>query len=101
MTPDFRPALPERYVRITEVRAMQGFTAQFVAGFREQTATRFLERHSQVPGLRYTRSTRQDQDWFVVFYGEFEDAAAAREAVAELPGDLRAIGPWIRPLGGF
>ncbi|WP_297797843.1 SPOR domain-containing protein [uncultured Marinobacter sp.] len=76
-------------------------TAQFVAGFQEQTAINFLEQYEAVDELKYTRSTRQGQDWFVVFYGDFEDVEAARSALGELPADLPSRESWVRPLKGF
>lgn len=97
----FTPSMPERFVSVAEARQREGVTAQFLAGFLEKTATDFLEQHAEVAGLQYTRSKRQDRDWFVVFYGEFTDADAARSALAELPADLQSISPWIRPFGGF
>ncbi|MDV3505317.1 AAA family ATPase [Marinobacter sp. M-5] len=99
--PEFAPSMPERFVTLAEARQREGVTAQLLAGFLEKTATDFLEQHAEVMGLQYTRSTRQDRDWFVVFYGEFADADAARSALAKLPADLQTISPWIRPFGGF
>ena len=99
--PAFIAALPDRFTPVGEIRASSGVTVQFVAGYQEQTAVGYINRYSGVPGLRYTRSTRKEQDWFVVYYGKFENAGDARQALENLPDSLRSQPFWIRPLSGF
>ncbi|MDX1757238.1 MAG: SPOR domain-containing protein [Marinobacter sp.] len=94
----FVPIRPERFVSRAELSERSGFTAQYIAGYEEQTAIRFMEIHQDVPQLRYTRSRRSGRDWFVVFYGEFADRSEARSALQQLPDKLRREEPWIRTL---
>jgi len=95
--PGFVPARPERFVSLSEVHSKSGLTAQFIAGYSEQTALKFLDRHSGFTGLRYTKSMHKGKDWFVVFYGDFGSREAARSELESLPGRLARADSWIRP----
>jgi DamX protein len=90
--------MPERFVPRAEVRALSGYTTQLVAGYQEDTALTFIRRYPELEGLRYTRSQRNGQDWFVVYLGRFEQQEAARASIAELPSSIRSQQPWIRAL---
>ena len=39
---------------------------------------------------------RAGKPWYVVFWGDFSDRAAADKAVAGLPAPLRRVEPWVR-----
>ena len=97
--PAFEPAAPAYFLPRQELSGKEAFTAQYIAGYEERTALRFIEMHPGVNGLRYTRSLRSGKDWFVVFYGEFGSREEARAALAKLPASLRQEEPWIRTLG--
>jgi DamX protein len=101
---NFQPARPGRFVPVSSVQQRPGFTAQYIAGFEEQTATQFLDQFLEVEGLVYTRSTRQGKPWYVVFYGQFRDRAAASRKLQSLGGALGGLAerqPWIRSHAGF
>lgn len=97
----FSPASPGRFVTAAEAKAAGGYTAQYIAGFAEETALEFLDRHSGVDQLRYTLSERQGRPWFVVFYGRYESLERAREGQQSVPLSLKGQEPWLRPLATF
>ena len=90
--------MPESFVSKERVNALPGYTLQLLAGYQEQTAVTFIRRYPELDGLRYTRSTRNDQDWFVVYFGQFDNLEAARASVPELPSSIRSQQPWPRAL---
>ncbi|QKT03419.1 SPOR domain-containing protein [Ectothiorhodospiraceae bacterium 2226] len=61
------------------------------AAVRELIAREGIERHAA-----YFTTARDDQPWYVLIYGSYPSAEAARAAVADLPAALREAGPWPR-----
>lgn len=94
-------ARPDRFLPIAQVRKRKGLTAQFIAGYEEQTVLNFLDQYPEVDALTYTRSTRKGKPWYVVFYGQFDDRAQADRELGALPGKLGRQEPWVRAFSGF
>lgn len=86
---------------IDRLRARQGWTIQLVAGRLETTALTVIDRYAKLGQLVYTRSERQGEPWFMVFYGEFPTREAANAAASELPDALVAQSPWVRSAGNL
>ena len=86
---------------LEEVRALDAWTVQVIAGNLEQTVINVIEQHESVLSIRYTVSKRQGDDWYVGFFGNFATKAAANEALSQLPQALKRQSPWIRKLSGF
>lgn len=51
--------------------------------------------------LVFHRSLRNDQAWYVLLYGPFENHSAAQHGIAELPPEVQANNPWVRPVAAF
>ena len=99
--PGFTPSRPSAFMDLESVRAREGWTVQLIAGNQEQTVLSLMDRHSSISGILYTHTQRQDQDWFVGFYGKFSSRDEARKAVERLPEALRDQSPWIRQSRNF
>lgn len=99
--PGFTPSRPSAFMDLESVRAREGWTVQLIAGNQEQTVLSLMDRHSSISGILYTHTQRQDQDWFVGFYGKFSSRDEARKAVERLPEALRDQSPWIRQSRDF
>lgn len=51
--------------------------------------------------LVFHRSLRNNQDWYILLYGPFEDDSAAQDGISELPLEIRSNNPWIRPVASL
>ena len=75
-------------------------TFQVLGSYNESTAKTFVERNPDI-GLYYVRSTYKGKPWYVVLYGMYPDAAAARAARPKLPKKVALEKPWIRSFSGL
>jgi septal ring-binding cell division protein DamX len=77
------------------------FTVQMLGVFDQGEMNRFVEQHGpqlQGAGLAYSVTQRDQRDRFNVFYGVFDTANQAQDAISALPPELRANKPWVRPM---
>ncbi|MFC3851694.1 AAA family ATPase [Salinispirillum marinum] len=75
------------------------YTLQVLGARQEQNVLEFIATHSlSAAQAGYYRTELQGQPWFVLVYGSYPDADAARAAIATLSADLRAAQPWPRPI---
>lgn len=75
-------------------------TYQVLGSYNESTAKSFVERNPET-GLYYVRSSYKGKPWYVVLYGVYSDASAARKARAQLPKKIALEKPWIRSFSGL
>ncbi len=72
------------------------FTVQLVAATTEQAIRDHFAGYNVRGDIAMLVTRRDDKPWYVVFWGNFADRAAAERAVAGLPAPLRRVSPWIR-----
>lgn len=72
----------------------QAYTLQVFATASEQKAREFVQANGGQ--FHYFRKLHQGSDLFVVSYGNFATAEAARAAIARLPASLQGNKPWPR-----
>lgn len=99
--PAYDVANPERFRPVEQLRQREGYTAQYIAGYEEDTALDFLAEHPGLEELVYTRSTRKGKPWYVVIYGGFASREEADQAVSQLPQGLAQRDVWIRSFSGL
>lgn len=73
------------------------FTVQLVAASTEEAVRAHLRGYDVSGTIALAATRRDDKPWFVLFWGDFADRAAAERATAALPAPLRRVSPWIRP----
>ena len=67
-------------------------------GFRNLEALqRFVGRAGLPAKIYYTEETHKGRPWYALIHGLYNDYAGAETALSELPADLTALAPWIRP----
>ena len=79
----------------------KAFTVQLLGADNPADLTQFIARHAAALGdaeLAYTRTEREGQVRFNLFYGVFGSTTQARAALAALPPTLRTQQPWVRAL---
>lgn len=85
--------VPSTLVTQTGVYALQLIGFHDLERFREFA----LEARLSAPVWRLAERYR-GRPWYPLIAGLYPDYAAAQAAVAQLPGGLRGLDPWIRPL---
>ena len=74
------------------------YALQLAAGRSEQNIKAFINRHDLSTEAAYFRSLRDGEDWYCLLYGHFSDYDEAKQALEELPSQLRRSRPWVRTL---
>ena len=74
------------------------FTIQLIAAQNAAAARSFVERHG-LTGIRLIPTQSGGRDFVVALAGSFASRPAAEQALANLPGEVRAGQPWIRSIG--
>jgi len=99
--PSFVPARPARFVPVPALAGEAGWTVQLVAGRQERTALNLLDLAPDDAALRYTVMERDGAPWFMVVYGQYSDAQAARTAARQLASSFGVSQPWVRSFASF
>ncbi|MES3007170.1 MAG: AAA family ATPase [Pseudomonadota bacterium] len=73
------------------------FTLQVLGASSRTNVEQFVQRHT-ASGLRWYETRNNGSPWFVVIQGAYASRESAREALADLPAELRDQQPWVRSL---
>ncbi|MEW6648278.1 MAG: AAA family ATPase [Pseudomonadota bacterium] len=80
-----------------QAQAPRHFSVQLVGAGTEEAVRAHLRGYDVRGDIALITVQRDGKPWFVLFWGNFADRAAAERAVAALPGPLKRVSPWIRP----
>lgn len=72
------------------------YTLQLASSTNEHLIRKYFDENQLSGQAGYYRSRRSGEDWYALVYGAFPSAAAAKEAIGDLPEDLRKWSPWVR-----
>jgi len=72
------------------------FTIQILGSHSEQNVQDFISRLPSETDYGYFETRHLAKPWYVVLLGNFSTRDEASGAVAGLPGDMRALQPWVR-----
>ncbi len=76
----------------------ENYTVQIMGSRSEDSVKRFVARELGALNRGYFETRYQEQPWFVVVMGNFVSRDAASRALADLPGEIRELNPWVRSL---
>jgi len=71
---------------------------QLISFVNLEDARRFAQRPDMPARVYYREEGGRGRPWYVIYYGLYQDQAAAAEAKAALPADLAALKPFVRHL---
>lgn len=77
-----------------------GYIVQLLGVRDVAAALQYRERWQTAIGQRLYlyQTTHQEQPWFVVVAGVYDNEATARRAVQQYPARIKANSPWVRPI---
>ncbi|WP_455218154.1 SPOR domain-containing protein [Kaarinaea lacus] len=76
------------------------FTVQLIATGNQVDLKRFIDENNLSESAVYYRTTRKNKDWYTLVQGSFDSPTAARASIAELPGNIQSLKPWVKPIAG-
>ena len=74
------------------------YTIQLLAVSDIVDLSRYARSHNIESQTALFETSRNSRRWYVLTYGVFSSAGAARVAISKLPADLRGNSPWIRSI---
>jgi TPR repeat protein len=74
------------------------YTLQLFGSYHQEEVRTLQTKLSSAKVTRCWHTKREGRDWFVLTYGEFKTSRAAKSALISLPGAIREMNPWIRPM---
>ncbi len=72
------------------------YTVQLMSGSNESAIKRFYEQNQLPQQIAYYAIKNKDSLWYTMLYGSFSGFSKAREAINQLPVNLRNKQPWVR-----
>lgn len=84
-------------------RSPEHFAVQLISTETQALADGFISSHDldDIEDLMTLELAREDEFYYVVLLGVFDNFAEAQAAVASRPESLADVQPWIRPLAGI
>lgn len=79
-------------------RAPSHYILQLFGSHSESAAKSFISQNNLAGKALYAKVWQNNQDWFVVLYGDYADHNQATAAISQLPPSLQAQKPWPRSM---
>lgn len=76
------------------------YTVQLIAVHSRERIERYLSKHTFSGNLAHFVSQKDGQPLHALVYGDFSGLALAKQAIGQLPEEIRQAGTWIRPFSG-
>lgn len=76
------------------------FTLQLLGAGKISGIEQFIKQNKLGNHAYYYRSSRQNQPWYILLYGNYPSKEQAKAALARLPAAVRAQNPWVRDIAG-
>ena len=77
-------------------RPASHYILQLFGSHSESAAKSFIAQHNLTGQALYAKVWQNNQDWYVVLYGDYTDRNQATTAINQLPANLRTQNPWAR-----
>lgn len=81
---------------VTPIIKNQHYTLQLMSGMNVQAMTNFIQQHHLNPTAQIMKTQYKGHDWYVLTYGNYEQASQAKAALAALPTTLTSRHAWVR-----
>lgn len=79
------------------------YTLQLLGASKQESIERFVKYHHLQDKTYSLRTKRAGKDWYIVVYGDYPSAQAAKAAVETMPNSLREmqLEPWVREMSAI
>lgn len=72
------------------------YTLQLASSTNEQLIEKYYTENALTGKAGYYRSLREGEHWYALVYGAYPSVNDAKEAIADLPENLKKWSPWVR-----
>lgn len=72
------------------------YTIQLIGTSNKNAAMQFIRQHKLEAHAKLIKTSRKNNDWFIILYQSFPTSREAKDARELLPRELQAQQPWIR-----
>lgn len=76
------------------------YTLQLLGASKIESVNQFIRQHNLQDKTHFVRTKRAGKDWYIVVYGDYPSAQAAKAAAKTIPESLRKtkLEPWVREI---
>lgn len=76
------------------------YTLQLLGASKIESVNQFIRQHNLQDKTHFVRTKRGGKDWYIVVYGDYPSAQAAKAASKTIPESLRKtkLEPWVREI---
>ncbi|MCK4951476.1 MAG: SPOR domain-containing protein, partial [Gammaproteobacteria bacterium] len=74
------------------------YTVQLLSTSSKKPLLSYMQKYNLEDKSVLYKTTRNDEDWYVLFYGVFKTRKMAESFINNLPKNARSGGPWIRKM---
>jgi septal ring-binding cell division protein DamX len=79
-------------------RSPSDYTLQLFGSNNKEAAKKFISENQLASKAVYAKVWQNNQDWYIVLYGDYTGHSQAVAAIKQLPGTLQAQSPWARSM---
>jgi len=72
------------------------YTLQLASSTNRQLIEKYYQENNLAGKAGYYRSRREGEDWYALVYGAYPSVQDAKDAIDQLPEDLKKWSPWVR-----
>ena len=87
---------PEKPKNPILTKSKQHYTFQLLGTSNEANLKRFIKTNKLGSETYYYHTKRNNKDWYVLIYGDYENKAQASAAKKQLPSKVQKLNPWLR-----
>ena len=99
VTPPTKVALNDIRDAEHDLMHLEGYTLQIMGTYKPEYIADYIKKqHLKFDDVAYFETKNKDKPWFVLVYGQFDNVAEAKAAIASLPKGIQSQHPWIKPL---
>lgn len=77
------------------------YTLQLASSTNRQLIEKYYQENNLAGKAGYYRSRREGEDWFALVYGAYPSVQDAKDAIDQLPEDLKKWSPWVRNINSI
>lgn len=81
-----------------EALSPRAYTLQLAAMTSKQEVQAFINLHQLNGQVRIYPTVRNEVEWFIITYQDYDTIQKARDAVNSLSSELQAVGPWAKSI---
>ncbi len=87
---------PQTAAQWVDSQPAKNLTLQLLGSHSLKPINKYIKQHQLAGEAMIYKTRRDNKDWYVLFYGSFDNAADAQQTINHLPASAKTNKPWVR-----